>query len=147
MLEIVYASVAVESFAEAQLATMLGRARINNTRLAVTGMLVHDRGTFLQVLEGEATPTRALFEKISKDPRHHRLVRISETEITTRSFDQWSMGFVGLNASTRQHLKDLPGLFASDFSFASMFSGAGYQHARAFLLALRQDRFRIPVEA
>jgi hypothetical protein len=147
MLEIVYASAAAAAFTEEQLQAVLVQARVNNDSLGVTGMLVYDRGTFLQVIEGPAAPTRGLFEKISKDVRHHRIVRISEGEVKTRSFEGWSMGFVSLERTRRLQASGGSSLFASDFSFASLLSAPGYRNARAFLLALRDDRFRVHVAA
>ena len=61
MHQVVYASAAVEAFSEVQLVQLLARARTNNERLGVTGLLLYDEGSFLQVLEGDAKVIELLY--------------------------------------------------------------------------------------
>jgi hypothetical protein len=142
MLEVIYASAAVKPFTQAELTTLLRKARLNNTRLGVSGMLLYDRGSFLQVLEGEVAAVRPLYEIISKDPRHERVVKLLETTISVRSFADWSMGFA---AGEQLRAASLPGhsdLLHPDFSVASFLPEKERARARQVLLAFREGRWR-----
>jgi hypothetical protein len=50
---IIYASVAVVAFSEADLLALLKSARKKNSSLGVTGMLLYYENTFFQAIEGE----------------------------------------------------------------------------------------------
>ncbi len=87
------------------LASILESARKNNARLGVTGILLYDAGSFIQVLEGDGPVVRELFEKIGRDPRHDRVTMLGERPIDKRSFGAWTMGYVSLDPAL---LKQLP---------------------------------------
>jgi hypothetical protein len=105
MHQVVYSSAAVQAFTEAELVDLLAKARINNERLGITGLLLYDDGSFLQVLEGDDRVIEALYEKIGRDKRHHRVVALLRREVPERHFAKWQMGFVAMNASS----KHIPG--------------------------------------
>jgi hypothetical protein len=105
MFHIVYVSAATADFSRAHLMDLLIRARANNTRLGVTGLLIHKDGRFVQVLEGEKSVVNPLFETIYQDGRHQSVTPILAEPIGTRQFEKWSMGFHDLNPS------DLLGLY------------------------------------
>jgi hypothetical protein len=97
MIEVVYASAAKRLFDPVQLGTLLETARRNNARLSVSGILLYDAGSFIQVLEGEEQVVQPLLDTISRDERHHRVQVLRRGEIQKRSFAAWSMGFVTLD--------------------------------------------------
>jgi hypothetical protein len=136
MITLLYLSSAGKKFSDSELIDLLSKARKNNSRLNVTGMLLYHDGNFLQVLEGEEDDVRPLFETISQDPRHQSVIKLIERPITERMFGEWSMAF--------RTLDDLPtGELAgySDFlnkPFADELTAhpsAAYQ----FLLAFRES--------
>ena len=83
MLHVVYVSTATRPFTLADADEVLSAARAFNATLDVTGLLVHARGSFLQVLEaehecmalrgartaGSRTTTSALRGVLRDDPR------------------------------------------------------------------------------
>ncbi len=91
--QIIYASIETRPMSEPELITLLKFAREKNTRLAVTGMLLHCDKSFIQALEGPKDTIMDLFRVIKEDPRHHRMVVLFEGPIRKRNFSQWSMGF------------------------------------------------------
>ena len=102
-----YISEAVKPFSEADLTALLKIARDNNAKLGVTGMMLYEGQRFLQILEGAPEIVMQLAEKIERDPRHHRIVRMSAEMIDKRHFKDWSMGFKHVSSGT---LKDqIPG--------------------------------------
>ncbi len=97
LIRVVYASATHETFSAAELAELLRLARVNNSRLGVSGLLLFHEGSFLQVLEGDAQVVDALYAKIAADPRHHQLVLLGRFEVEERAFADWSMGALELN--------------------------------------------------
>ena len=97
MFELAYISAARRLFSPDQLEKLLATARHNNARLGVSGILLYEDGSFMQVLEGDEPVVRELFATISEDPRHDRVQVLGERTIPQRSFAAWSMGFVSLD--------------------------------------------------
>lgn len=123
MFRLVYVSSAAEPFSQNELLDLLTKARAKNHRLDVTGMLLYKDGNFMQVLEGEETVVRGLFESIERDARHFGVIVLleefvqEESEIEGRAFADWSMGFrnfadpeiatiVGINTLMNVSIKD-----------------------------------------
>ena len=94
MIEVIYASAEAQPFSASALADLLAKARENNHTLGVSGVLLHHKGSFLQVLEGPEPVVDALLQKIGKDPRHTRMMTLKRRSISQRAFGEWSMGFV-----------------------------------------------------
>jgi hypothetical protein len=74
------------------------RADRNSAR-GVTGVLLYQSGSFMQVLEGEPAIVEQIFAKIQRDPRHRDVLVLLRGNIETRNFGDWSMGFVDVRAS------------------------------------------------
>ena len=91
--QVLYHSVAVQPFTEAQLQDLLGQARGFNTRHCLTGILLYSDGRFVQLLEGDEQSVRQLYARIQHDPRHTQVVTVSEGPGPCRRFADWSMGF------------------------------------------------------
>jgi hypothetical protein len=97
LLQVIYASTATRKWSPAELLTLLHVSRVNNTALGVTGMLGHNAGVFLQLLEGPAGAVRKQMQRISTDDRHNEITVLVERAVTTRFFPDWSMGFQELD--------------------------------------------------
>ncbi len=79
---------------EATVARIVDSARRNNPRRGVTGVLVHGKGAFAQVLEGRPLVVRGLLAVIQRDTRHTAM-RIVEVEVVEdRIFPAWSMALL-----------------------------------------------------
>ena len=96
---LIYVSQANKPMDAAALESILSFSRKNNSEKDITGLLIYryspaaDSGHFIQMLEGEKTEVRALYEKISRDKRHHTVLLLREGEIPARMFSDWAMGF------------------------------------------------------
>lgn len=66
----------------------------NNAALGLTGALYFDDRQFYQVLEGERSTLREMFERIRRDTRHSDVVLLHEGEIARPQFPEWSMKFI-----------------------------------------------------
>lgn len=109
----------VETFA-AEVNDILATSRANNKRDGITGALMFNAGCFAQVLEGPLDVVEVAFERIQQDDRHSEVSLLAMEPITTRSFPNWAMGFVGLSDHDAARFADVA--TASDFD-PSRFSG------------------------
>jgi hypothetical protein len=79
------------------LSSLLSEARLQNQRRGITGMLLYQQDTFMQMLEGEEDNVRSLYAKLLQDKRHKALHIVHEGHTDRRVFDDWSMGFVNMD--------------------------------------------------
>jgi Sensors of blue-light using FAD len=133
-----YTSIASHHMTHEELLTLLSQSRKNNLPTDITGMLLYMEGCFFQVLEGEADQLEKLFDKISKDPRHHDLMKLILEPIETRSFINWSMGFQHI---TKEELTSITGL--TDFLDRENngFEGLEITRARKLIEFFREGRW------
>lgn len=66
----------------------------NNARGEVTGFLIFDGSTFLQILEGRRSDVIATYERIALDLRHRSPKTLFSRSIEQRDFSGWAMGGV-----------------------------------------------------
>ncbi|MFK7830876.1 MAG: BLUF domain-containing protein [Congregibacter sp.] len=101
-----YVSTQSQSLGNADLLVLLEHAREKNTRLGLTGLLLHRGGSFFQVLEGGYKQVISLYKVIATDTRHQRVEVVSEGPISSREYTEWQMGFVELDG---QNFSAMPG--------------------------------------
>jgi Sensors of blue-light using FAD len=133
--QVIYSSAEVVPFSENDLSTLLLRARSNNERLGVTGLLLYHEGSFLQALEGDEAVLDALFTTISRDKRHNRVVKLLGRAVEERHFSNWKMGFVAMSTIA----KTLPGF--SDYLRQRGELAGKADAATRVLSAFRDGRF------
>ncbi len=133
-----YTSIASHHMTHEELLTLLSQSRKNNLPTDITGMLLYMEGCFFQVLEGEVDQLERLYEKISKDPRHHDVMKLILEPIETRSFSNWSMGFQHI---TKEELSSITGL--TDFLDRENngFEGLEITRARKLIEYFREGRW------
>jgi hypothetical protein len=96
MYRLIYKSVACAPLSETDLKKLLMGSRLRNAEAGLTGMLIYDRGTFLQMLEGDMAPVFKTFARIERDPRHKDIcVLLRDPDVAERAFGDWSMGYAG----------------------------------------------------
>ena len=135
---VVYVSSEAGLFDKAALLDLLNKARENNHKLGVTGMLLYKDGDFIQLLEGERATVQALYRTIAGDPRHTGATLILEEETPERIFSDWSMGFRDLSDPDVQ---STPG-FSQFMNSRQVADGFGEDPAASLeLLRLFQPRF------
>ncbi|MBY0329941.1 MAG: BLUF domain-containing protein [Acetobacteraceae bacterium] len=91
LVRLVYRSRATLPLAGAPLCDMLRAARRRNHSAGVTGLLVADRGQYLQWLEGPQAGVVQLMRSISLDRRHDSIELLSEGQVPSRRFAGWDM--------------------------------------------------------
>ena len=94
LVKLIYTSEKSDIFQPDDIKKIIEIAKSNNDKLNITGALLFNRKFFVQCLEGERLMVNSLYEKIMKDPRHHKLLLIEYSVIHERSFASWSMGYI-----------------------------------------------------
>lgn len=115
-IQIVYSSKASGEICDAQIVDIHAVAIANNARRDITGMLLYSKGTFLQVLEGEAGAIDDLMEKSKLDPRHCDVELFIRNSIKFREFKNWSMGYRRLDEADAKALLNYAPFFENGFA-------------------------------
>lgn len=89
--QLLYFSRARGDLQHSDIADILKTARSTNSQLDITGLLLFERGHFLQLLEGPEAKVRDLYQRIAGDPRHTDATIIFTRSISDRDFANWSM--------------------------------------------------------
>lgn len=126
------------------LVALLARAQVRNAALGVTGMLLHDRGNFFQVLEGPGAAVARLYAHIATDPRHHRVVEIIHEPIALRSFSAWTMGFARLDEVDRTEIPGLNDFFGAGHTLDQIDGGRAKKLLQAFSAGRWHRRVQCP---
>ena len=113
----VYASMETVPFSGAALADLVERSRVRNERHGITAMLLHQQGAFLHAIEGEEAKVRALYAKVSADPRHRISEVLVQIQLAKRVFAGQAMGFC--NAKSGELELGSPDLATSELPFDS----------------------------
>lgn len=105
--QIIYSSESATPMQMDELEELLAQARSSNAEKGITGALIYANGVFLQILEGEMEPVRALMAKIAKDFRHETVTVLKEGAIPAAAFIDWEMAYV---SATAQQVAEWAGL-------------------------------------
>lgn len=97
LVRLIYASRAAGTAGAEALGPLMKTSRAHNAAAGITGVLVFSDGVFLQLLEGGRGAVSALYNRISRDPRHHDVVLLAYDEVDERRFAGWSMGQANLS--------------------------------------------------
>lgn len=104
---LLYISDAVQPISRDDLEAIRDVSMRNNAQLGITGVLFYSAGHFVQLLEGEPSVVRKLFEKIENDDRHCEVRLLVERPAEGRVFSDWSMGLLNLDQYTSAERRDL----------------------------------------
>ena len=108
--QLAYYSTATKQFSEDDLLDLLKQARAFNKRHGISGILIYNKGCFLQLLEGENQEVDSLFDHIVEDSRHENSTIIYRKFADERIFKHdWYMAYRNVEEysdSVRQYLED-----------------------------------------
>ncbi len=84
----------------AQLASIMASSKRRNQAASVTGALIYDEASFLQILEGDRRVIWQTFSRIADDERHAGCLLVEMVDVAERSFGNWWMGLATRNETT-----------------------------------------------
>ena len=140
---LIYCSTATQAFSDKELAELLEKARSHNKTIDVTGMLLYENGSFFQVVEGPPETIETLFQKISDDVRHSKVITIIHEPIVKRAFAEWTMGYSTVSAADVSEIVGLNDFFTEGNSLNQLDSN----RAKKLLHAFKEGRWRARVES
>lgn len=97
MIQLGYFSSASIDSSPADIEQILRTSRDNNRRHGITGLLLHDKGNYLQIIEGPGARVHALFDAIKRDRRHTGVIEILQQPVAERQFPECAMSFHDLS--------------------------------------------------
>ena len=89
---IVYMSKTSGHFSKRNLLDLLHESRVYNIIDNIGGVLIHKKGCFFQIIEGESEVIGNLLTRLLRDPRHSELKVIIDSTVDSRLFSNWTMG-------------------------------------------------------
>jgi len=110
---VLYRSEATRPMAPPALAALVAEAEVRNRAAGIGGVLFHDRGVFLQALEGPAPAVERLLEALRRDPRHGPLDVLADRRPARRAFPGWNMPLAASENVRRAALHLPPRLIAA----------------------------------
>lgn len=110
LFELIYRSEAKPDVEEEDLLNILSTARTFNGDNDITGCLLYNNGSFVQMLEGEFTVLNELYLRIREDKRHKNVVTLHMKEITERLYPDWKMAFKQMEADDMRHVQSSLGI-------------------------------------
>lgn len=72
---------------------LLTQAYASNRDRGITGHLQYDDGVFTQYIEGPEDSVTAVWQRIQRDPRHHKIELVAHEPCHERRFADWTMSF------------------------------------------------------
>ena len=139
----IYTSVQARPLSTAEIAALVEDSRARNRAAGITGLLIHVRNTFFQVLEGPPQIIDALYNKILLDHRHTHITRIIYEAIPRRYFEDTDMSLVTFTPW------DLSSLLEENNPERTeqLLSGLDEGRAKRLLRAFSQGRWRSRISA
>jgi len=92
MYQLIYTSKQKEN-KENTISNILDKAHFYNKQHNLTGVLLHKGDIFIQLIEGEQSEVRNLFEQIKIDPIHEDVTILDTKENQERLYEKWSLFF------------------------------------------------------
>lgn len=116
LIHLVYTSKATHPMQYQDFLDLLIQAREKNHRLDITGMLLYQKGYFLQILEGHKNVVEELFRRIVLDPRHTNVTLLVKHPIDRREYTNWDMKFTNIDKVDLSNLPSFASFHKHEFS-------------------------------
>jgi hypothetical protein len=105
--KLVYRSRAIHPLSSLDLYKIALAAQSRNRAEAVTGLMLYDKDTFFQWLEGPAAGIERLMRSIHNDPRHTDIEILESQPAETRVFADWSMRLAATGEAAASWRRDV----------------------------------------
>ena len=95
--EVIYVSTLAPDAPTSVVADIVGKARLHNPWMGITGLLIFDGMRFCEQMEGSRKDVLAQLERIRQDTRHINLQVVHQGPLAGRRFRRFSMGYTTLD--------------------------------------------------
>ncbi|MHA6318538.1 BLUF domain-containing protein [Altererythrobacter sp. CAU 1778] len=107
MRHFVYISTAAAGVGPEDIARIVETAQRNNPPRGITGFLLYNGRNFMQLLEGEQGSLQSLMLSLTRDTRHHGIVRIEDIAIEERLFQDWNMPHLSMSGDLSEKRREI----------------------------------------
>lgn len=101
LFRLIYVSTVRPGLSDADMTSLLNTSQSNNEERFLTGYLVHNEESFMQLIEGPRLEVAYLFRRILQDDRHTGVVRILAEQADRRAFPGWPMNYFRVDSPGR----------------------------------------------
>ena len=122
--QLIYTSCPSKSLNPTGLADLMVRARAHNASRGITGVLLHTREQFLQVVEGPQSAVEQLMERIHLDTRHDDVRVIMAHTVARRDFGEWDMALREVSGQALGSGSAISEFFKPGFDIRSLHHGS-----------------------
>lgn len=112
--QLIYLSKAARQLSMKEALSIVDTAATKNEEAGITGLLCFGGGYFMQVLEGGHAEVNHTFRRIVGDRRHHEVCLVDFSLVRTRTFGDWSMRLINLDAPDNPRPELRPKILVDD---------------------------------
>lgn len=135
---LIYGSTLRPQLVAVELGAVLTKAKENNRRDGITGVLLLYQERVLELLEGQRDTVSSRYMRIASDARHHDVTLFSLAPVPERAFVDWRAGRLPSTPSVEARLAEL---------FEELGQREGLPNARRAAELMQQLAFRaLPIE-
>ncbi len=80
--------------------SLYSKAKKNNLKNDISGILIYHKGNYLQVLEGRVDDVDKTYNRIAVDTRHRNIIKVINIDIEQRIFEDYNFGFTIVKSSS-----------------------------------------------
>ena len=124
LVQLIYTS-RLNSKDESVLEPIHASAMRHNKSNSITGMLLYNKGYFLQVLEGAPEDVLTTYHRICHDTRHQEIRLLVEQITMDRHFPNWLMGFCRIQEADAITYPEYAPYFKEGFGGAEIYATPG----------------------
>lgn len=95
--QLIYTSIATSALDDFALREIAQSSSYSNQELGLTGLLLFNGRSLLQVIEGDEMSVYSLYGKVKRDKRHTHCQILTVGTAKERSFSNWFMGYKNIS--------------------------------------------------
>lgn len=95
--EVIYVSTLAPDAPTSVVSDIVGKARLHNPWMGITGLLIFDGMRFCEQMEGSQKAVLSQLERIRQDTRHVNLRVVHQGPLAARRFRRFSLGYTTLD--------------------------------------------------
>ena len=109
-----------------------------NNKIEITGVLLYENGSFLQILEGNEKKVNATYKRILNDTRHKNIVKLATLYTKERQFSDYSIGYLSIVTKDLQEINGFENYFENHNTFLDI----NDQQIKNLLNAFKNGKWR-----
>ncbi len=141
--KIIYISSATNLMTDEELDAVVEKSRHKNGFFDVTGYMLYHETNIIQLLEGDRSKLKYIYNTIRLDNRHKGILELCAEPIEKRLFTDWQMGFLNMNRQQIEKVNTFQDLFKDELTTTQLeqFSSRDALFFETFLKVAKKDNY------